>query len=357
MGNKKTLELKKWAIIALAIVVAILVIIDLLLILSSVKIGKKDTGEITYIYNTKQSVDYKALLYPNSFIEDEYLGRGQSYLADLVKSIEVMYNYQYTSSKKVNLHYDYNIKAIITGEYRLTDDDSSSKVWTKEYLLQEESEDKEDIYNLNLTPTVSIDYNSYNDIVSEFRKELKLSINANLSVILTTHITGEVEEDEIDDTKTIELVMPLNQQAFKITENYDKEDSKQFTKLENYVEDINYRKLILGVVAQVALVVLTIHFFRLAFNVKPKSHYEKTIHKYLKAYGDIIVEVNTPISTSDLQLVTVKSFEEMIDLEEELRIPMNFYQYPGKEKGEFTIVANNIIYRYILRSEKKVKKV
>lgn len=357
MGSKKNFELKKWVIVSLAIFVALLIVIDIFLLLSSIKIGKKDTGEITYVYNIKQpTIDYKVLLYPNSFIEAEYLGKGESYLADLTKSIDITYNYQYVSSKKVNLHYNYKVEAIITGEYRLNSSDSSSKVWTKEYTLSEEDKDVEDIYNLNLNPSVSIDYNSYNDIVSEFRKELKLSITANLSVRLTVTVTGEVEDNKINDIKTMELVIPLNQQAFNIEENVPEEDAHTYTKQEDYVEEVNYFKLIVGGVAQVLIIILTVNFYRLALDIKPKTQYEKKKNKYLKAYGDIVVEVDSRIDEDSLQVVKVKSFEELIDLEEELRIPINFYQVPDKEMGIFTILYNHILYKYVLEVKTKKKK-
>lgn len=350
---KKELVLKKWVVVFLTIVIIMAVIANVILLLNSIKIGKKDTRQIDYVYQIKQKMDYKVLLYPNSFIEKEYLGKGETYLSDLVKTINVTYNYQYNSSKKINLHYDYKIEAIVTGEYYLANDDTASKVWTKKYLISSKNGDVEDAYALNLNPSAEIDYNFYNDVVSEFRKELKLSINANLSVLLTTHVTGKIDNNKIDDTKTMEIKLPLNQLAFKITENLSESDSKQFMKEEIYVKDINYRRLITGVIAQISIIILVINYFRLILDIKPKSYYEKKKRKYLKEYGDIIVEINNQILDDNFSVIEVKSFNELVDLEEESHIPINFYQFHGEEKGEFLIIHNNILYKYILVGKHK----
>ena len=42
----------------------------------------------------------------------------------------------------------------------------------------------------------------------------------------------------------------------------------------------------------------------------------------------------------------------MIDLEEELRIPIIFYENIYQYRSIFTITYNNTIYKYILRNKK-----
>lgn len=348
---KKSLVLKKGVKVFLVVVIIILLVINILLIISGFKTSAKKIKELDYSYHLKQNIDYKVPLYHNSFIEKEYLGKNENYISDLVKSIDATFQYQYLSNKQIDLKYYYQIKAIINGEYKLNDDDSSAKVWTKEYVLDSKVEEVKNTDHLNLKPEVIIDYHLYNNTVSEFRKELKLPINASLSVICSIHVTGNTEENEIDDTKEMIMYIPLNNQAFKITEELTTEDSKQFFKEENYIEKSNYFKLITVTVAQVSLGVVAINFIYLLLSINPKTYYQKQKQKYLKTYGDIIVEISTPVKKDNLQVVIVKSFEEMIDLEEELRIPINFYEDKEGKRGQFTIVHNSILYLYVLEEE------
>ena len=43
----------------------------------------------------------------------------------------------------------------------------------------------------------------------------------------------------------------------------------------------------------------------------------------------------------------------MLDLEEELKIPIMFYEIIEDVLGEFTITHNNILYRFILKDEER----
>ena len=77
----------------------------------------------------------------------------------------------------------------------------------------------------------------------------------------------------------------------------------------------------------------------------------KKLSKILKNYGNIIIEITTPINIDDYEIIEVKNIEEMVDLEEELRIPINFYEHIPNYYGEFTLIHNNIAYRYIIEEK------
>ena len=98
--------------------------------------------------------------------------------------------------------------------------------------------------------------------------------------------------------------------------------------------------------------ILFISLFKPILNFKPKSEYTKQLDKILKNYDQIIVEVETPVREKEHNVILVKSFEEMIDLEEELRIPIIFYENIYKHIAVFTITHNNIVYKYVLRRNK-----
>ena len=184
-----------------------------------------------------------------------------------------------------------------------------------------------------------------------FRKELKIPISSSLTVLFKINVTGEVSGEKINDTKEISLTMPLNQQAFRITEKYEKSYNKNIKPTVEEKEKVNYRKLISGIVLFSTSIFIFILFFREIFNIPRKNKYTVKLNKILKEYGDIIVEVINPVSEIDMDVVEVKNFNEMIDLEEELRVPVMFYETIEYLEGEFTLVHNNILYKFILRNE------
>lgn len=351
MSKVKKKSLKKWVRTTIIVIILVFFAVDGYLLFSSFNNSSKKSKEISYIYRIQEDLDYKVYLYPNSYIEQEYIGKDENYLSDLVKTIDSTFYYQYYSSKGIDLDYTYNVKAIIQGEYKLNTEDSNSKVWSKEYELVKEKGTNKDTYHLTIDPNVKIDYNYYNGEVTNFRKELKLPINATLNIVFNINVRGEIENNSVNDSKSITMSIPLNQQAFKITENLTKDDSKQFTKEKVVIKDIKYNRLMIAIILLSLNLILTVLLFRTIFNIPVKTQYIKKKRKYLKEYGDIIIELANPVQTEERQILDVKNFAEMIDLEEELRIPITFYEYEDQEMGEFIIDHNNNIYRYILREK------
>ena len=68
-------------------------------------------------------------------------------------------------------------------------------------------------------------------------------------------------------------------------------------------------------------------------------------------YGDIIIEINDELERGNLQVIEVKTFNEMLDLEDELKVPILFYEIIRDKLGEFVINHNNFLYRYVLENK------
>ena len=64
--------------------------------------------------------------------------------------------------------------------------------------------------------------------------------------------------------------------------------------------------------------------------------------------GKILLEEKIIVSEHKKVCPLVKTFDELLDLEDELKIPILFYEITADRLGEFTITHNNVLYRYIL---------
>lgn len=342
--------LKKWVRFSLLGIIVVFFVSSIIIILTSFNKRDKDEDIILYSYNINQDLDYKVNLYDNSYIESNYLGKDDTYISDLIKEIEIDYKYDYSGSKILPLNYNYSVVATINGEYSLDEEDS--KVWTKEYTLVENKKCKvDDKTSINVLQPIKLDFKYYDQVVSNFRKELKLPIKSTLTVTFSINVTGKLDEQKIDDTKEIKLILPLNQQAFKIKEEYEKNYNNNIIPDKEEQEKINYRKLFSGIVLLSTSLFIFILLFREIFNIPRKNKYTVKLNKILKEYGDIIVEVVNPVNEIDMDIIEVKNFNEMIDLEEELRVPIMFYETIEYLEGEFTLVHNNILYKFILKNE------
>ena len=350
--NRKRPTLKLWVRIVLSILLSIGILLPLLEIyLNSIKVKNVPT-EVLYTYIINKNADYKVQLYENNFTDEDEMGAKKVYIADLVKNIKIDYVYNYSGTKATDLNYEYYITGRLYGTNQSSSATENDVVWEKEYTLLEKTvKESKGKAGFNINQELNLDYPTYKNEVLKFRRKFGMSLTTNLELTLHVNITGKYKDKDIKKTDKVILEVPLGVQAFSIKEDYKKQDSKNIYKEEANIQIENKPFTVICIIITLVSTILFISLFKAIFNIKPKSEYTKHLDKILKNYDQIIVEVENPVREKDHNVILVKSFEEMIDLEEELRIPIIFYENIYKHIAVFTITHNNIVYKYVLRSK------
>lgn len=70
--------------------------------------------------------------------------------------------------------------------------------------------------------------------------------------------------------------------------------------------------------------------------------------KILRKYKEIIVEVENKPDVDGKNVMDVKGFEELITIEEEIRLPILFYE-ENDEEYVFLIIDENVVYRKFMK--------
>ncbi len=325
----------------LKIIIAIVIlIISIFIIAQNVNIVEK----VLVSYNTDSKIDYKVFLYPNDYIKSEYMEKGKTYITNLVNKLSLDFDYKLSSSDALNNDYRYDIVAKITVKHNST----GKELWTEEIKL---ADDKNvivsDKKNIAIKDSVEIPYKEYNDKVRNFKSQLNIPITAYLDINLIVK-----DKDNINKKiSTTGISMDLNEDTFEINEVATGKG------IENITENSNPNKKLLIVVSSIAvlssLYILVKIYNLLNSSMVKKSYYSKAIYKILKNYGDIVAELVKPVDLSGLKIIDVKNFDQMLDVEEELRIPIMFYETIKNEEGYFVLVHQDMAYRYILRDKFK----
>ena len=73
--------------------------------------------EHTIKYSEGSKIDYKVYLKDNDFYDKEYLNKNMMYVANLIKNIEIDFNYNFSIDEKSSLDFDYSI----VGDLVITD--------------------------------------------------------------------------------------------------------------------------------------------------------------------------------------------------------------------------------------------
>lgn len=351
MEVKNTNNSIKKKIIKVIILVVVLLASIFFLILGF-KPKSENKIDISHINNITNQIDYKVFLNKNSFIELDYLNKNESYISDLVKNIETIFKYNFNSSKNFdNIKYVYSIVGSIQGDYRENSEGVFDKIWYKDYILLEEKEiNIQNVNGYNIEETLNLDYNFFNNQVSEFRKNLKLPLSAILTVKFNIKTYLDSEEKFIEDSMNIS--MPLNTVVFKINEEY-KTHNDQNEIVKQYDINIVYLIISLCLILTDLGLIFFAKSFKSIFIKNTKSYYLKTLHKILKDYSDLIIETSNKIDTKEKNIIDIKNFNEMIELEEMLKNPILFYEEIKDKEAWFIILQDDTVYRFILKNNEE----
>ena len=293
-------------------------------------------------YTEKGSIDYKVYLNENNFYEQEYLEMNKAYVASLIKYIDVNFNYNFKIEQKSNIDFDYKI----IGELVIENNGGTKRYLEKEYTLLE-SKNKKIIENNNIAikENIQIDYNYYNILANSFRSTYGVDTNSYLNLYLEVNSNSDEKLNyKINETNKVSLKIPLSEKAIEIT--FD-QNGGEVTKQVIPVGSVVFNKKYL--ILEIVFLLITIFFFiklikYIVSIMKSNTKYDKFVKKVLKEYDRLIVETYTSIDMSGSNIIEVKSFTELLDVRDNLKVPILYYNIVKHQKGIFYIKNDNDIY-------------
>lgn len=322
------------------------------------KMGLKNTYQEEVSYKSSSNVSYKVYLLENDYFDEPYLGMDRTYISSLINYIDINFNYNLNFSNFVSGKYTYYIKGIIAAD-KVKDDDSS--YWSKSYILKEPVTISYDNQNsFNIDTNVKVDYQKYNSLLNEFRKDYGISFDGAFKVQLVIESESNATniKESIPVDSLIEVRVPLTQQVIDLSINLSNNDNEGEVS-ETIVNNTssNYVFLGLGILfMSVTLCLLWLIFRYIIFIYLSKSEYSKTLKKILSTYDSVIVNVSNLPNLNDLKVIEVNTFSELIDAHSEVRMPINYYEEVADCKSVFVLVSTNMAWVYTLINHEYEKK-
>lgn len=305
-------------------------------------------------YFDKPGIDYRVYYKENPFFKQQYIEKGNTYVQELIDHIDVDFSYYISYSDKLNASSNYNIEATIVA----TDPNTGDVVWDsyKKELLETKTISVKDSKDYNILETVSVDYNEFNKFLNEFRNTNQTPVKAYLKVGLYAANSADKKEfKNITSSNAIELEIPLNELNFKIRENVQMK-SEQFKNTESRKKDKMISMIMGGVLWVVAIVLAASLALQYHNDVKREGAYNRKLRKILSTYDSIIVNVEKLPYVGELSVVYVTSFEELVDAQSEVRLPINFKENKAKHVARFVLIRNNLAWVYTLKEGDVVEK-
>lgn len=306
--------------------------------------------DLLYSYNISRNASYTVNLKENEFYETQTLEMNRPYVSSLVSSINMDYSYSISGNKKAKTKYNYQIVAVSTIEYSSASSDSDGILWSKQYVLVEPKEFEVESSNFSIKENFNIDFETYNNEVKAFRQLLKIPVNSNLQVKLIVKSDSEVPgvEDNVIEAEVLNMKMDLDQDVFIVEKDFENIENKNVIAATETTKEMDKTKFIIGVVCIVLAVGIMLDSIRKSVKFSKKTDYAIALNRILKNYGDIVAEIVSPIEIDNLNVIEVKNFDQLLDIEEEIRMPILFYETIPDEQGEFVIICDNMAYRYVI---------
>ena len=81
-----------------------------------------------------------------------------------------------------------------------------------------------------------------------------------------------------------------------------------------------------------------------------KTSYQRELDKIYRYHDGIIVRTKHPVDISDDKIVPMRSFDDMLNLEEELKTPIIANEI-SNSSTEFMIIKSGVVYRYVISDD------
>lgn len=314
------------------------------------KTVKKDTydkKEIILTYTNKLNTTYDVDLKDNKFMDQKTIPMGKTYVTNLIDKINMKFDFSYDASKYTELTYSYSIVGVLNGAY--SKNGTPQKVWEKEYVLLEETENKKSNNTINIKENIPIDVNEYNDEIYNFEKTLGMAITANLNVQLRVNIDGKINDTQINDNYVSNIDIELGEQTTEITGKLTDETEDTL-----YKTTTNNKNNTVVIAVNVILIVAALAWLRyISVNTTNlntvRNNYKLELNRILKSCEDKIVKLSRNVDLNGKEVIEVNDFGELIKLSEELYKPILYWNSNQKEESEFFVITNSVIYKFILK--------
>lgn len=347
MEKKKHRKIKtNIKLISLIIILVLLVILTISLTIS---LKDEETVTSTTYQNTGQLTP-SICLKNNDFIEATCSEENKSYVNSLINNINVTLNASLLASNILSTTtYQYNIEAEVIANEK---GDTSKIVYDNTEAIDSGSFSNKDKTGFSLTKTVNIDFQKYNQIITDFKRNYVLALDSKLLVKATITSDSIIKEtnNSINSDKTIYIIIPLSEQTVNLTldnATYNEQDTKVETiQNDNFFQRKNIIT-ILYIIDSIFIAFALIYIIKL---IPKKDQYKAKLDKITKEYDRAIAITKNIPSFKGLKIIHIDSFEELLDVKDNLDKPILLHENKTISSATFFIITSHEAYIYTLNA-------
>lgn len=323
----------------------ILMVFTLILSLGMIYYALNNTNKESISYTQNGNVDYKVCLKENNFYSQNCLDKNMSYVSSLIKNVGLTFNYDLNTSEQLNVKTEYEVTAKLV----ISNAENTSKYFEQKYILQDKT--SEGISQINneykISKNIDIDYDYYNTIASTFKSQYGVETNSYIEVSFQVFHTNKENEDiRVPSPSPVILNIPLSQKSININMTASGINKQETQNIESSIFTLNnIICLFIGIIALIVCLISGLKIAKMLSLIKEKkNNYDKFMEKILREYDRLIVETSTLPKFNNYFVTKVNSFGELIDVRDNLRLPIMYYEVAKHQKCHLYIIDNKNLY-------------
>lgn len=305
-----TRERRNFILRILVIIAVVLAVIDVALLLT--KSSKRVVNEKSvFNYTENSEIDYKVFSEEN----DELKELTSPYKKDNISSITALFKYSFLGDLDLDFNYTNSVVAVLT-----TRDLKGNKIYSKEFVLaNEETLEVKKYTGFNINKNVTIDYNLYTEIISNYLNEKAIdpaNTKTELVVILKVVTNTLVEDEAIESKSATKLNIPINVDNFTINESVINNDKTVTSKVSEVIKNetlISALYTLYGIAILILIIVFINYFINRDYVNSHKSEYKK-VRKALRDYEEMIFHTCDMPDLKNKNVTNIDKFEVLLAL-------------------------------------------
>lgn len=300
-------------------------------------------SEKTITYTEKSNLDYRVYLKPNHTYDQPYLDKNMLYIASLIDNINIDFTYDFSIAEQSNIDFTYSIY----GKLIIADESGQNTYFEKEYnLLEEQNVDLLNGKEKRISENISVNYDYYNDLANDFKMSYGVDTESYLKVSLKINKKSEEESDfSLNDSDELSLTIPLSEKSLDIKMDYNEINETNSIIAKSHVSIRDMKWIITAAIFFLLSIIYIIKLARLLSLLgTKKSNYDKYINRILVEYDRLVVETLSCPDLAEYNVVKIKRFEELLDVRDNLKLPIMYYNLIKHQKSYFYVKHGEDIY-------------
>ena len=298
-------------------------------------------------YSERSNLDYKVYLKENDFYDEDYLDKNMVYVAGLIDKVKVDFDYNFISDETVDLNFDYKVMAKLL----ITDSNGNNTYFKKDYVLLENKKVMfENPKNRLIKDKVQKEWLNIT-IANKFKSSYGVDPVSRLLVYVFINKENVNKNIVINNNSLMSVTIPLSENSVNITIDYKGIDnnSKLIDERSIIIDNVIY--MIIAIIFLLFSLLFAIKVVKLLTILKTnKNIYDKYIDRLLSEYDRLIVETTTCPKMDDDNIIKISKFQELLDVRDNLKLPIMYYSVAKHQKCYFYIMHENKLYLNIVKA-------